>query len=85
MRIKQSNVTRTKCSITMYKVSKNDFFGNCWPLMEHGPHWVSFIIFTFVIENNGSFKCLYKIGREFISFDMKERNILIHVLDFGKS
>jgi hypothetical protein len=57
----------------MYKVSKNDFFGNCWPLMEHGPHWASFIIFTFVNEKNGIFKCLYKIERGFISFDMKER------------
>ncbi len=57
----------------MYKVSNFDFLGNCWPLMEHGPHWASFIIFTLVNEKNGSFKCLYKIGREFISFDMKER------------
>ncbi len=47
---KCSNVTRTKCPIAMYKISKNEFFGNFGPLIEHGPHWINFIIFTFISE-----------------------------------
>jgi len=38
MYIKCSNVARTKCIIAMYKVSKDEFFGNFGPLIEHGPH-----------------------------------------------
>jgi hypothetical protein len=38
MYIKCSNVARTKCTITMYKVSKDEFFENFGPLIEHGPH-----------------------------------------------
>jgi len=36
MYIKCSSVTRTKCPIAMYKVSKNENFGNFGPLIENG-------------------------------------------------
>jgi hypothetical protein len=49
---KCSSVTRTKYPITMYKISKSDIFGNFGPLIKLGPHWISFIILTFISENN---------------------------------
>jgi hypothetical protein len=57
----------------MYKVSKNEILGNFGPLIEHGPHWINFIIFTFISENNRYFQCPYKIWRKFISFDMRKK------------
>ncbi len=41
---------RTKCFIAMYKVSKNEISGNFGPLIDHGPHWINFIILTFISE-----------------------------------
>jgi hypothetical protein len=38
MYIKCSNVARTKCTIAMYKVSKNEIFEIFGPLIEHGSH-----------------------------------------------
>jgi hypothetical protein len=70
-------VTRTKCPIAMYKISKNEFFGNFGPLIEHGPHWINFIILTFISENNRYFRCPYKIWSKFISFDTKKKGNLI--------
>ncbi len=61
MYIKISSLIRTKCPIAMYKISKNEIFGNFGPLIEHGPHWINFTIFTFISENNGYFRCPYKI------------------------
>jgi hypothetical protein len=66
----------------MYKISKSEFFGNFGPLIEHGPHWINFIILTFISEynnnnnnnnNNNKFRCLYKIWNKYISFDMKKK------------
>jgi hypothetical protein len=50
MYINCSNVTRTKCPIAMYKISKIEISRNFGPLIEHGPHWINFIIFTFISE-----------------------------------
>jgi hypothetical protein len=74
MYFKTSNVTRIKYPIAMYKISKSEIFGNFGPLIEHGPHWINFIIFTFISENNGYFKCPYKIWNRFISFEMSKIN-----------
>jgi hypothetical protein len=41
------------------KDSKSQIFHNFEPLIEHGPHWINFIIFIFINEKNGYFKCLY--------------------------
>ncbi len=38
------------------KVLKNEIYGNFGPLIEHGPHWINFIILTFISENNRYFK-----------------------------
>jgi len=73
MYIKCSNVTRTKCPIAMYKISKSDFFENFGPLIEHSPHWINFIILTFISENNRYFRCPYKVWSKFISFHMKKK------------
>jgi hypothetical protein len=66
------NVTRIKCPIVMQEVSKSQYFGYFGPLIEHGPYWINFIIFTFISENNRYFKGLYKIWTKIISFDMKK-------------
>jgi hypothetical protein len=50
MCIKCMNVTRTKCAIIMSKVFKNQISWNFGPFIEHGPHWINFIIFTFINE-----------------------------------
>jgi len=67
------NVIRTKCSIAMLKVLKNQIFGNFGPLMEHGPHWINFIILTFISEKNRYFKSLHKIWNKIISLDMRKK------------
>ncbi len=73
MYIKCSNVTRTKCPIAMYKISKIENLGNFGPFIKHGPHWINFIILTFINENNKYFRCPYKIWNKFISFDMGKK------------
>ncbi len=76
--------TRTKCFITMYKVFKNETFGNFGPLTEHGPNWKKIIIFTFVTANNRYFRRPYESWSKFISFDMKKKGNLRHVIGFTK-
>jgi hypothetical protein len=71
--IKCSNVTRTKCLIAMYKISKNEKFGSFGSLIEHGSHWINFINLTFIRENNRYFRCLYKLWSKFISFDVRKK------------
>jgi hypothetical protein len=44
-------VTKTKCPIAMYKISKIEISRNFGPLIEHGAHWINFIILTFINEN----------------------------------
>ncbi len=73
MYIKSSSVTRTKYPIAMYEISKNEFFGNLGHWYKHGPHWINFIILTFISEKNRYFKCPYKIWNKFISFDMGKK------------
>jgi len=63
--IKCSSVTRIKCLIAMYKVSKNENFGSFGSLIEHGSHWINFIIFIFISENNRYFTYLYKLWSKF--------------------
>ncbi len=43
-------MTKTKCLIVMYKISKNEIFGNFGPLIEHGSLWINFIILTFKVK-----------------------------------
>jgi hypothetical protein len=50
----------------------NQIFRNFGPLIEHGPHWINFTIFTFINGNNKYFKSLCKIWNKIISFDMKK-------------
>jgi hypothetical protein len=66
------NVTRSKCPIAMQFFSKSQIFGNFGPLIEYGPHWINFIIFTFISENIRYFRSLHKIWNKIISFDMKK-------------
>jgi len=33
-----------------YKISKNEIYGNFKPLIEHGPYWINFTIFTLISE-----------------------------------
>ncbi len=37
-------VTKTKCLVAMYKISKNENFKNFELLIKHSPHWINFII-----------------------------------------
>jgi hypothetical protein len=69
------NVTRTKCPITMLKFSKSQISRNFGPLIEHGPHWINFIIFTFTSEKNRYFGGLYKIWNRIILFDMRKKKV----------
>jgi len=57
------------CNVKKFK--KPNFWG-FWPLIEHGPHWINFIIFTFISEKNRYFKGIYKIWNKIISFKMKK-------------
>jgi len=57
----------------MYKVPKVKKIGDFWPLIKHCPHCMNFIIPTFINEKIKYSKYLYKIWKEFISFDMKEQ------------
>jgi hypothetical protein len=52
------NVIRTKCPIAMEKVSKSQISRNFGLLIEHGPHWIKFIILNFISENNIYFRSL---------------------------
>jgi hypothetical protein len=58
MSIKFMNVIRTKCPIAMEKVSKSQISRNFGLLIEHGPHWIKFIILNFISENNIYFRSL---------------------------
>jgi len=46
---------------------------NWGPLIKHASHLINFIILTFVSEKNKYSRYLYKIWRNFISFDMKKK------------
>jgi hypothetical protein len=48
-------------------------------LIEHGPHWINFIIFTFISEKIGYFRGLY-IWNKIILFDVKKKGNLRHVI-----
>jgi hypothetical protein len=43
------------------------------PLIEHGPRWINFTIFTFINEKSRYFRSLHKIWNKIISFEMKKR------------
>jgi hypothetical protein len=57
----------------MYKGSKSEISKNFGPLIDHGPHWINFIILTFLSEKNKYSRCLYKIWSKLISFDMEKK------------
>jgi hypothetical protein len=48
-------------------------------LIEHGPHWINIIIFTFISEKNKS-TGVYRICNKIISFDMKKMGNLKQVI-----
>jgi hypothetical protein len=52
---------------------KSQIFGNFGPLIEHGSHWINFIIFNIISVKNRYFKSLYKIWNKIISFNIKKR------------
>jgi hypothetical protein len=52
--------------VPYYNIQKN-LNENFESLKEHGLHWITFIILTFVNENNKYFRCPYKIWNKFIS------------------
>jgi len=58
----------------MYEFDQNQmpYYSSFGPLIEHGPHWINFIIFTFISENNRYFKSLFNIGKK-NSFDMEKK------------
>jgi hypothetical protein len=64
---------KNQCPIAMLKALKNQISENFGPLIEHGPHWIIFIIFTFISEKNRYFKSLHKIWNKIISFDMRKK------------
>jgi hypothetical protein len=55
------------------KNSKNQISNNFGQLIKHGSHWIKFIIFTFIIENNRYLKGLHKIWNKTISFEMRKK------------
>ncbi len=57
----------------MLKFSKSQISRNFEPLIEHGPHWINFIICTFTSEKNRYFRGVYKIWNKIILFDMKKK------------
>ncbi len=73
MCIKCMSLTRTKCLLQCKKFQIGQILGNFLPLIEHGPHWINFIIFTFISEKNRYFRSLHKIWNKIISFDMKKK------------
>ncbi len=76
MYIKCMSDTKFKCLIAMLKISKNENFKKIGPLIEHGPHWINFIIFTFISENKINFRGLYKIQNKIIIFYMRKKGNL---------
>ncbi len=50
MYIKCSSLTRTKCSVAMYKVLRSEIYENFGLFIEHDPHWINFTIFIFIHE-----------------------------------
>jgi hypothetical protein len=55
------------------KISKNQFFWNFGPFIEHGPHWINFTILTFISENNSYFRGMYKIWKKIFYLTHKKR------------
>jgi hypothetical protein len=53
--------------------SKSQISKKFGPLIKHDPHWINFIIFIFISENNRYFKSQHKIWNKVISFDMKKK------------
>jgi hypothetical protein len=52
----------------------SEISGNFEALIEHGPHWINFIILTFIsLKNKNKFRGFYKIWSKIISFDMKKK------------
>jgi hypothetical protein len=82
MCIKCSIMTRAKYLIEMFKILKNEIFGNFGPLTDYGAYWMNLIIVSFKSENNRYSRDLYKKWSKFISFDMRKKGNVIQVLGF---
>jgi hypothetical protein len=59
------------CNVKKFKKKKKK--SKIEQLIKHGSHWINFIIFTFIIENNRYFKSLHAIWNKNISFEMKKK------------
>jgi hypothetical protein len=46
----------------MLKFSKSQISRNFEPLIEHGPHWINFIIFTLTSEKKKTLEVYIKFG-----------------------
>ncbi len=68
--MKHMHVTRTKYPIIMFFFFFNQNFG---PLIEHGPHWINFIIFIFISKKNRYYRGLYKTWNKIVSFDVRKK------------
>jgi hypothetical protein len=58
------------CNVKKFKKS---IFWEFWTIDKNGPHWIHFIILTFISEINRHFRGLCKIWNKIISFDMKKK------------
>jgi len=75
------NVTKPSALLQCKKFQNVKFLGilnqNYFILIEHGPHWINFIILTFINENTIYSKCLYNNLKQnyFIWHEEKKREI----------
>jgi hypothetical protein len=70
-----------KNQVPYYNVKgfKNEIFDNFGPSIEHGPHWINIIIYTFISEKIKSTR-VYIICNQIIPFDMKKMGNLRQVI-----
>jgi hypothetical protein len=47
-------------------------------LIEHGPHWINFIVFTFISEKQKYFRRLYKFGTKYFFSHEKKVKFKTH-------
>jgi hypothetical protein len=71
-----SSLTRTKCHVVGIRFQKVKI-NYLRPWIEHGSHWINFIILTFIDENSGNFTHLHEFLKknDFICHARKKRNI----------
>jgi hypothetical protein len=58
------------CNVKSFEKSN---FWEFWAIDGTWPHWINFIILTFISEKNRYFKSLHKIWNKIISLDMRKK------------